>query len=482
MGLSVYDSNGRKRHPETNERASENFASWFGTVYFRVNKRDAEIVAYARMNTGRHQEQVYLRYKGESESSLLDDFRATIKRELVEEKGWSFDWRQKVGNGDYIINTLIWSPREFETPSISDSTKREIFKGQNQQFNLALQENKKAPFVIRVGDFRYASQIADVYLSKVDSIAVAKDSNADAVQQCDLVIECDLSMVGVIDIPQETISRYKQAIESARAERRQEIGKDIEKPLKQLNAIGTSSGDVAQTIKQAAVNVGLTNIHVMGASEWNDYKDKLQQARRDRDSAQKRRDKLQRRLAQLEDDRDRLQSEVNRLQKKVKRSPTGPSRKSPIRRIVIVIIILIVAVMATGTVILKPNINANTEVKQSTLFVNGTANGTSTVHVIVKKHGADEQAASKQSAVDNKSGNFSVNFELSESNISESGIYHITVKGKPKINRFGIPLVSGVDEHLEYINTDTNSSNTGINSSVGNGERTTPTPTTQSTG
>lgn len=385
MGLRVYDSDGQLRHPQNGGKTDVKFSSWFGRVHFKLDKQEREIVAYARMDTGHHQEQLYLRYtwedsqyqrEGQFKSELLNDFRAAIHTQLIEDREWKFAWREEVGTGDYIVNTLIRERRQFQMPSITDPKKREMMSGTDSRFNFLLQNSRGKTFVLDTINYQYATILVDSYFDVAPSIVVCTDANVPAARDATLAIEVTTSAPDVLHLPQVTKDRQQQVIEEIRDERRREVQDEISASLGTLKQFDDAE-QIAKSLKQATAQANCEEVKILGPRQHEQYQSRLQRAENN--------------LQRVSEERDRLESELRRTQSKLektrRRQHLSPSGLAHFTGKLVIGVSLVAAVIALlwfgGGMVFGPEIGEIEVNQQTSLAVNGTAEHANQVTVIL---------------------------------------------------------------------------------------------------
>lgn len=106
--LLVYNSVGDAIHPKT-ASSNQAMATYFDSrvCAIRTNPTNPTIEIYAMVRTENRPEQVGIKYIGDDRDTLFDDFRQAIKRDLIENRGWSIP--EKHSGPESLFYSLVWN-------------------------------------------------------------------------------------------------------------------------------------------------------------------------------------------------------------------------------------------------------------------------------------------------------------------------------------------------------------------------------------
>lgn len=125
--LTVFGTEGQAFYPPDGD-PNPPPASYFDNVNFSLDLSDPDhplLEAYLRVKTAPStQEQVFLRYRGDSTDSLFADCRAAVKQHLVDGQGWSFDEQPPRNRPEYLFMATVWDS-SLRTPAPSTGTRLE---------------------------------------------------------------------------------------------------------------------------------------------------------------------------------------------------------------------------------------------------------------------------------------------------------------------------------------------------------------------
>ncbi|MFC6722396.1 hypothetical protein [Halovalidus salilacus] len=242
--LKVFDSQGRAMYPAGASDENQ-MQRYFDQDILAIGPKNDKykIEAYLKVKTSERNEQVSIRYIGDTLDTLFADCRAAIRTQLVENRGWTI--REPYGNGPGKLTWLtIWEgigeANANKTPDdlYADS---EFGLGLNREERSLLQSivrEENGTVRITASDYDVIAKALSQYLTTGNTIVVSRERHSPP-EYADIHLSVSSDQWENFTLHDETRETLERLKEQRREELRQESFSDLAETiasLKELNA------------------------------------------------------------------------------------------------------------------------------------------------------------------------------------------------------------------------------------------------------
>lgn len=265
-GLRVYDTDGTGLHPHGID-SDKHMSSYFDKLVFAMKPaNDSPILeTYLRVRTENGREQVSIRYVGENPSTLIQDCRKAIQRELIDQRGWEVLNPVEAGPESVFWNG-IWK-RDQSQQAADLFSNINVEQGDAELLQSGLKSGRIGQVHITFSSYAAVGDILPQMSETEYMITVTRPAIA-PIEGSDIHFSYSQSQRQPFRLHSDTREELESWKERRQDQRRKELLNKLDGTLEELNEIGINKQELKSGLSDS-LNRTFPGLIIMPKERWN---------------------------------------------------------------------------------------------------------------------------------------------------------------------------------------------------------------------